>query len=350
MRHQDVFVLIACFFATYGMVASVLQSCLVGSCRHGNDYKMVSLYPPGTAPQALPMPQQTRIFHEYSGRLGNILFQYAAITSLAKQHNGTACFDHNALDGLFEDQSDSCTSLAPAWAAVVSENRNYGMHVNFTIRGDTVLHGYLQSYKYFAPEVLQSLRIQTRFKSHARMILSHTLALPIARPRAAIHIRNLHSHGETDLIHLLPRHSYLRFPLPFYFEYAMAYLREQHPAVTFVVLSDDPAWCRKQAFLQHADVKIVPPDTAPIVDLALIAECEHVILTRGTFGWWGAFLGASARGGLVLYNAAEFDMQDPVNADHVVLADFYPAHWIRIGIGSQLKPPHVYAPNTYAQI
>jgi galactoside 2-L-fucosyltransferase 1/2 len=357
MHKQGVYVLIACFITTYAAVVCFMQCCLHGSRRRGNDYVMTSvqqpLHPQGTAPQAPHMPQRKRIFHEYGGRLGNILFQFAAITSLAKQFNSTACFDNDALHGLFEQQSDTCICQAPAGAEVLSENRNYAMHVNFTILDDTVLYGYFQSYKYFDPEVLQSLRIQTRFKTHARIILSQVLAMPIARPRAAIHIRNLHKSGETDLIPL-PRliqepHSYLRFPLPFYFEYAMAYLRERHPAITFVVLSDNPAWCQKQAFLQHEDVSFVAPDNTPIVDLALIAECDHVILSRGTFGWWGAFLGASTRGGLVLYNAAEFDMQDPVNAEHVVLADFYPAHWISIGIGSQLKPPRIYAPNTYTQ-
>ena len=291
------------------------------------------------------MSQRKHIFHAYGGRLGNILFQFAAVTSLAKQHNSTACFNHNALLGLFEQQSHTCICMAPAGAAVLSENLNYATHVHFTILGDTVLHGYLQSYKYFGPGVPHSLRIKTRFKTHARMILSQVLAMPMARPRAAIHIRTLHSHGETGLIHLpqgiLPKQSYLRFPPPFYFEYAMAYLRKRHPAIMFVVLSDNPVWCQQQAFLQHADVRFVAPDNPPILDLALMAECDHVILTRGTFGWWGAFLGASTRGGLVLYNAAEFDMLDPVNAEHVVLADFYPPHWISIGIGSQLQPPRI---------
>jgi len=73
----------------------------------------------------------------------------------------------------------------------------------------------------------------------------------------------------------------------------MALVRQRYPAALFVVLRDQPEWCTRQTYLQHSDVHIVDLKNAPILNLALIAECDHVILTRGTFGRWGAFLGAS---------------------------------------------------------
>jgi len=90
------------------------------------------------------------------------------------------------------------------------------------------------------------------------------------------------------------------------------------------------------------DVHIVTLPNAPILDMALIAECDHVILTRGSFGWWGAFIGAGARGGLVLYNAAEFDMQHPTNAGRVIASDYYPEHWVAISVTSKLNAAAVW--------
>jgi len=117
----------------------------------------------------------------------------------------------------------------------------------------------------------------------------------------------------------------------------MAKVRQLHPGAIFVVFFDNPQWCTKQSCLQHMDVHIVTLPNTPILDMALIAECDHVILTRGSFRWWGAFLGTGARGGLVLYNATEFDMQYPTNADRFVVSDYYPQHCVAISVTSKLS-------------
>jgi galactoside 2-L-fucosyltransferase 1/2 len=204
------------------------------------------------------------------------------------------------------------------------------------IEGDTVLPGDFQSYRYFEPNIRKNMRIQVQLRAHARILLSHLLTTKKSRQRVAIHVRKLHRKSEGSFM-TLPEfngssQTYLHFPTPLFFESAMAYVREKHPFAVFVVLSDDPGWCKTQEYLQHQDTYIIPTGNSAVLDLALIAECDHVILTRGTFGWWGAFLGAGGRGGIVVYNAMEFDMHHPINAGNVVLSDFYPAHWVALNI------------------
>ena len=66
----------------------------------------------------------------------------------------------------------------------------------------------------------------------------------------------------------------------FYLE-AMSYLRSKYEAVTFLVVSDDQAWCRDH--LQAEDV-LVMTGHSPAVDLANIAQCQAVwggILSQG---------------------------------------------------------------------
>jgi len=110
----------------------------------------------------------------------------------------------------------------------------------------------------------------------------------------------------------------------------MAYMNALHTSVIFVIVSDDAKWCYTQPYLNFSNVYIHDENTTPAVDLALLAECDHIILSRGTFGWWGAYLGPDSRNGSVLYHDAEFNMLHPINKGHVNFVDFYPTNWISI--------------------
>ena len=72
-----------------------------------------------------------------------------------------------------------------------------------------------------------------------------------------------------------------------YFLEAMKYMRDKYKAVTFLVVSDDPEWCRTH--LQSEDVVIVTGHS-PWVDLAVMANCEAAIVDYGTFSVWGGIL------------------------------------------------------------
>ena len=72
-----------------------------------------------------------------------------------------------------------------------------------------------------------------------------------------------------------------------YFLEAMKYMRDKYEAVTFLVVSDDPEWCRTH--LQSEDVVIVTGHS-PEVDLAVMANCEAAIVDYGTFSVWGGIL------------------------------------------------------------
>ena len=70
---------------------------------------------------------------------------------------------------------------------------------------------------------------------------------------------------------------------------------------------------------------------APAVDMAILAGCDHMIMTVGTFGWWAAYLGADARGGEVVHYDSEFVMEHPINKGNVVSKDYYPERWVAMG-------------------
>jgi galactoside 2-L-fucosyltransferase 1/2 len=67
-----------------------------------------------------------------------------------------------------------------------------------------------------------------------------------------------------------------------------------HSDVIFFVASDDLEWCKVN--LKGADV-VFSPGLPAEEDFATLVECDHIIISSGTFGWWAAWL----NGGVVLY-------------------------------------------------
>ncbi|UYV62028.1 K02A2.6-like [Cordylochernes scorpioides] len=75
-----------------------------------------------------------------------------------------------------------------------------------------------------------------------------------------------------------------------YFNLAMKYFEDKYEKVVFVVVSDDRKWC-KENFGNKSNAVLAPPASEPAVDMALISRCHHHIMSYGSFGFWGAYLG-----------------------------------------------------------
>ena len=91
-----------------------------------------------------------------------------------------------------------------------------------------------------------------------------------------------------------------------YFELALEIFRKNIENVVFVVVSDDIKWAKKN--IVGDDIFYSADDDseeAVGTDLAIMANCNHTIMTYGTFGMWGAVL---ANGKVVAAdNAAKLD-------------------------------------------
>jgi len=98
--------------------------------------------------------------------------------------------------------------------------------------------------------------------------------------RVLIHVRRT---DYTDA-----RHEQDGWPSPTddYFQRATSFFTDCLRRVLFVVLSDDPVWCRKHI---HATDIVYSSGHSPIVDMAIASLCDHAILTVGTYGWWAAW-------------------------------------------------------------
>jgi hypothetical protein len=172
-----------------------------------------------------------------------------------------------------------------------------------SIRAD----GCLQSFKYF--DKVNPIPFRLRSAPGARVWV---------RERAittAIHIRRGDKMG--DHLNIVPPVSY--------FEMAVDLLKQLVPGDghIFVLVTDAPAWVHGIPFF--SGMYVLSSDD-PSFDMAVISECQHKILSIGTFGWWGAFLNDNSTS-VVIYPALQFVAAESAG---FYGSDYFPAHWIGI--------------------
>jgi len=90
-------------------------------------------------------------------------------------------------------------------------------------------------------------------------------------------------------------------------------------------------WCTTQALFQALDVTIIREPHPAGMDMAILASCQHLIVSVGTFGWWAGFLVGRGEG-RVVYFRDQFDMGHKINRGNVVLDDYFPEQWHGISL------------------
>ncbi|KAL4237996.1 glycosyltransferase 11 [Mactra antiquata] len=109
-----------------------------------------------------------------------------------------------------------------------------------------------------------------------------------------------------------------------YIHKAMEIFKQKFTDITFVVLSNDIVWCKKYITDERNKV-VFSPFPSPGHDLAIMSQCDHVIISVGTFGWWGGWLA----GGTVVYYSG-YPLPGSDIDQYFVKSDYYPHEWIGI--------------------
>ena len=114
-----------------------------------------------------------------------------------------------------------------------------------------------------------------------------------------------------------------------YLRRALGYFVDRFARIQFIVASNDIPWCRdhiQSATWPHNRVNITFSEGHSTgEDLALLASCNHTVITTGTFSWWAAWL---VNGTTVYY--ADFPRRGSTLGRRSNIEDYYPPNWIRI--------------------
>jgi hypothetical protein len=185
------------------------------------------------------------------------------------------------------------------------------------------LVGYWQCEKYFfgLRDELRE-RLLPRDPLPARSIATERAILGAGERSVFVHVRRTDYVGN-------PYHVVL--PMDYYRE-AAALIAAKVPDPVFFIFSDDPEWCEANFKLPYHTTVVGNVDRTvehhlerEDADLYLMRLCGHAIIANSSYGWWGAWLGADIKGGMVIAPkvwfgpAAKYDPRDIV-----------PGRWIRL--------------------
>jgi hypothetical protein len=238
------------------------------------------------------------------GRLGNQMFEYAAVRGIAAHHGYDWCIPPFYMKGIENYSLSNCFKLES-----VSEN-NLSIQENFSYvqerffhfdqelfdncSDNISLHGFFQSEKYF--KHIEDI-ISKDFSFHDEIINPCLEFISDIKDPIFLHVRR----GDPNLVD--PRGfkwAYVNCsdqhpvqPLEYY-EKALAEFDDEQSVIVF---SDSPEWVKEQEFFSGDRFLISEPQEkypdgsyTPYSDLCLMSLCSHAIIANSSMSWWGAWL------------------------------------------------------------
>ncbi|KAL3871030.1 hypothetical protein ACJMK2_039054 [Sinanodonta woodiana] len=303
----------------YNLTQSTIIPKLTLKMQNSSTYKLGLYTRKNTARNVIKnYPKDNFMTISFMGRLGNVLFQLAALLSCAKRLNVSVSVPANELiDSYFRvprtsnvNVTNSKTFYEEMYAKYDSNIELLDTSVNWT------LSGYFQSWKYFYKEddlIRRSFEFMPKvYEPAAQFVEIFTLE---NKTIVGVHVRR------GDMVSdFLATMGYTTAPVS-YLHKAMNYFGEMYSNIVFIIVSDEISWCKENIRI-HYDTTFSKFDD-PWVDMAILSLCDHVIITSGTFGWWGAWLA----GGDVIYYKGYPKPGSEID-EGMSREDYYPPQWI----------------------
>nr|XP_044989880.1 galactoside alpha-(1,2)-fucosyltransferase 1 [Jaculus jaculus] len=264
-----------------------------------------------SCPQHLAQPSGTWTISP-DGRFGNQMGQYATLLALA-QLNGRRAF---ILPSMHATLAPVFRISLPVLAHEVDDHtpwRHLELHdwmsEEYSRLKDPFLKlsGFPCSWTFFH-HLREQIRSEFTLHDHLREEAQHLLSQlrlghSRGRPRTfvGVHVRR------GDYLHVMPNRWKGVVGDRAYLQQAMDWFRARHEAPIFVVTSNGMKWCWDNIDTSQGDVVFAGngQEGTPGKDFALLTQCNHTIMTIGTFGFWAAYLA----GGDTVY-LANFTLPD----------------------------------------
>jgi hypothetical protein len=224
------------------------------------------------------------IFSEASGRLGNQLFQLGLLFAIRERHGHEFYLPHagESLWGCFDLDVPSAGTECSREFREVNGSCNYDARV-FEQPDGTSFHGYFQSYRYLEScrdDLVRFLRFNSDHRAWSQALL-FAYRRRHKGPLVSLHVRR------GDYVNTGFEDAWGNLAADGYYDRAVASLGDD---VTYLVFSDDIAWCRRSLELDRAEFVDVDHGTS----LAVMAGCDVNIIANSTYSWWGAYLNPAA--------------------------------------------------------
>ncbi|ELT98488.1 hypothetical protein CAPTEDRAFT_205606 [Capitella teleta] len=275
-------------------------------------------------------PREITLTIQAGGRLGNRMFEFASLIGIGRSNGVSVVIPTrlNLLDSIFDmtqcqiptmnssSRKDFYRLITPHGTKVYDARfENIRQHF---FHSKMIIMGYMQSYRYFQ-EHEDFIRSCFQFKKVYKERVDHFFKTQIPENRTVIGI-HVRRGDKLDRWHeLFSNRSILSVS---YFHKAMNLMQMKYPNAFFVVASNDMEWAKANL----ADRAIMSPfnSSSFVYDFALLANCQHSIISIGTFGWWTAWL---ANGTTIYFN--NYPREGEIEG--FIPSDYYYKDWIPLG-------------------
>jgi hypothetical protein len=241
-----------------------------------------------------------------NGRLGNQMFQYAALRGIASAKGydwcippfGSKRIDNYSLANCFTLESVTPNNqyiLDRGHAPVVVEKQfHFDQELLQLCPNDVSLHGFFQTEKYF--KHIEN-EISSDFTFHQSILEPVSGFVSDLKDPIFLHVRR----GDPNLVDARGfKWSYTQCsdqhppqPLEYYEEALKLFPEDQE----VIVVSDSPEWVEEQElfkpdrfFVSTPEEKYPDGSYIPYVDLCLMSLCSGGIIANSSLSWWGAWL------------------------------------------------------------
>uniref|UniRef100_A0A8C5QXE6 L-Fucosyltransferase n=1 Tax=Leptobrachium leishanense TaxID=445787 RepID=A0A8C5QXE6_9ANUR len=228
------------------------------------------------------------------GRLGNQMGQYATLYALAKR-NGYQAY---ILPNMHRELSNIFRINLPVLHQKVADRiqwKHYSLNDWMSpeynnISGQYVkLTGYPCSwtfYHHIRDEILQEFSFHDFIVEESNAFLRRVKEGRQNVTFVGVHVRR------GDYVYVMPNIWKGVVADKGYLKNAMDYFRYKYQIPVFVVASNDMDWCKENIDNSLGDVYFAGDgqEGSPGKDFALLAHCNHTIMTIGTFGVWLGYL------------------------------------------------------------
>lgn len=250
------------------------------------------------------------------GRLGNQMFQYAALRGIAAKHGYDWCIPpSNFSHPYYEHQLFEIFTLnSLKYVGYVDDNFNLVVESGFYFDSDlfnlcpdnTNLGGFFQSEKYFKHienEIKEDFTFNPNILDSCKKIINELGNC------LSIHVRKTDYDLCDDFLGID------------YYSKALKYFDNYDKIIVF---SDDIEWCKEQK-LFATDKFFISEYKNNATDLCLMTLCKWHIIANSSFSWWGAWLSNSRK---IVAPKVWFGKEPSGRKNHT--RDIIPEKWIKI--------------------
>lgn len=263
-----------------------------------------------------------------NGRLGNQISSYASLYAMAKIMNLRPLVyreNHDYLSKYFQHieigiiEEEFCQPCDLPWIRLSSLLDDPQRLERDYQQGKAIVKmDYLQypgMYLEYLPELRTIFKPNDFHQSRAtETILNHLNGTTQGFVLVGIHVRR------TDFFQMFKRRqsdNEWNLALITYFDQARAYFRDQFPnQVRFLVVGDDPIWNQEHLSADEdtlvigtsGDINVSGEDQVGI-DFSILLNCDHIIMSFGTFGMWAGLL---VGGETIMVDSSDhYNLQEP---------------------------------------